>query len=122
MLPITTDPKELKCVPYQRYGHTACAYGQKIYIWGGRNDRSACNRLFCYDTEKQQWSCPTVYGCIPRARDGHAACIIGDKMYIIGGFIDDEQYAEGLHALDLRTMTWEYIAAVCNFFFVFAVL
>lgn len=107
-----TDPKELNFVPYRRYGHTACAYGKKIYIWGGRNDVSACNRLFCYDTEIQKWSCPRVAGCIPGARDGHAACIVGDKMYIIGGFIDDEQYAEGLHAFDFITMTWSYIHTV----------
>lgn len=109
-LPTPTDPHEIKkCVPYQRYGHTACAYGTKIYIWGGRNDSAACNRLFCYDTVSQKWSCPTVKGSIPGARDGHAACIINDKMYITGGFIDHEQFAEGLHALDLTTMTWFYI-------------
>lgn len=25
-------------VPFQRYGHTAVAHGNNVYIWGGRND------------------------------------------------------------------------------------
>ena len=37
-------------IPYQRYGHTAVTYEDKVIIWGGRNDRSACNQLFSFDT------------------------------------------------------------------------
>lgn len=36
-----------------RYGHTASAIGDKVYIFGGRNDKNgACNNLFCFDTSK----------------------------------------------------------------------
>jgi len=36
--------------PYHRYGHTAVAYGDRAYIFGGRNDKNgACNILFCFD-------------------------------------------------------------------------
>lgn len=54
--------------PYQRYGHTVVAHGKKIYLFGGRNDFHSCNRLYCFDTESHQWSCPDVYGYIPSAR------------------------------------------------------
>ena len=38
-------------IPYQRYGHSAVAYEDCAYIWGGRNDSDgACNTLFQYDT------------------------------------------------------------------------
>ena len=38
-------------VPYMRYGHTASAIGDNVYIFGGRSDRDgACNNLFCFDT------------------------------------------------------------------------
>lgn len=36
-------------IPYQRYGHTAVEYKNKVYIWGGRNDEAACNKLFIFD-------------------------------------------------------------------------
>jgi len=37
--------------PYHRYGHTAVAYADRAYIFGGRNDKNgACNILFCFDS------------------------------------------------------------------------
>lgn len=44
------DKSNRDCTPFQRYGHTAVAYGSKIYLWGGRNDRQVCNTLYCFDT------------------------------------------------------------------------
>ena len=39
------------CVPYMRYGHSASAIGDLVYIFGGRNDtHGACNILYCFDT------------------------------------------------------------------------
>lgn len=51
-----------KYMPYQRYGHTAVAYGKKIFIWGGRNDEFACNILYYFDTTTNQWGSPEVKG------------------------------------------------------------
>lgn len=66
-------------------------------------------------TVSHQWSCPEVFGGVPGARDGHTACIINHKMYVLGGFLDDiDEYAEGLHALDLSTMRWHYVYAKVN--------
>lgn len=42
--------EQYAAAPYQRYGHSAVAYGTRVYIWGGRNDEAACNKLFCFDT------------------------------------------------------------------------
>ena len=40
-------------IPYMRYGHSASAIGDLVYIFGGRNDtHGACNTLFCFDTGK----------------------------------------------------------------------
>lgn len=38
-----------KCVPFQRYGHTAVALESNIYLWGGRNDNEVCNTLYCFN-------------------------------------------------------------------------
>lgn len=97
-------------VPYQRYGHTAVAFGDKIYLWGGRNDLAACNVLYCFDTATMEWTAPKVSGVIPGARDGHSACVIGHHMYTFGGFEEIiERFSQDVHALDLHTMKWTYI-------------
>lgn len=53
-----------------RYGHSAVAYKQKVYMWGGRNDEMCCSILFCFDTITHQWTKPEVNGEIPAVRDG----------------------------------------------------
>lgn len=108
-LPRQSDPQS-SCVPFQRYGHTAVAYGDQIFVWGGRNDIEACNVLFCFDTNTLQWSCPEVTGMIPGARDGHSACIVNHCMYVFGGFEEQiDRFSQDVHTLDLRTMHWSYI-------------
>ena len=47
----TSEDDDYEFVPYMRYGHTASATGDKIYIFGGRNEKyGACNTLYCFDT------------------------------------------------------------------------
>jgi len=51
LLPAPEDYRFDGDVPYQRYGHTAVAYEEHAYIWGGRNDSDgACNILYKYNT------------------------------------------------------------------------
>lgn len=103
-------PLKYPLVPFQRYGHTAVAYGSKIYIWGGRNDDTACNILFCFDTKTNKWDRPNVCGCIPEARDGHTACVVDNKMYLFGGYeLNFEQFTRAIYCLNLDTMVWTYI-------------
>jgi len=97
-------------VPYQRYGHTAVVYNDMVYIWGGRNDNSACNILFCFDTNTHCWSKPKVFGKIPGTRDGHSACVINHCMYVFGGYEEEiDQFSQDVHMLDLRTMEWRHL-------------
>ena len=45
------DDFQYDATPYQRYGHTAVAYNESAYIWGGRNDvDGACNKLYEFNT------------------------------------------------------------------------
>jgi len=95
--------------PFQRYGHTVVAHGRNIYLFGGRNDRFPCNRLYCFDTMTLKWSTPMVSGTVPSPRDGHSACIIGDAMYIFGGYAEiSEVYSPSpaVFRLDLRLFEW----------------
>ena len=46
-----SSPESSDSIPYMRYGHSASAIGNLVYIFGGRNDtHGACNTLFCFDT------------------------------------------------------------------------
>ena len=39
-----------------RYGHSASAMGDLVYIFGGRNDtHGACNILYCFDTSEMSY-------------------------------------------------------------------
>lgn len=108
-VPDPSDP-QLGKVPFQRYGHTAVAYGEKAYIWGGRNDARACNKLFCFDVASHKWNCLQANGQIPGARDGHSACVIGHNMYIFGGYEEEEdRFSQDVHVLNLQSLTWSYI-------------
>jgi len=99
--------------PFQRYGHTVVAYGEDIYLFGGRNDRTPCNRLYKFDTNTFKWSRPKVTGYIPGERDGHSACVIGKYMFVFGGYEDAfERFPQDLFRLDLETMNWTLLA--CN--------
>ncbi|XP_077995275.1 kelch domain-containing protein 3-like [Glandiceps talaboti] len=98
-------------IPYMRYGHTAVAVGDSVYLWGGRNDSiGACNRLFCYNTSDNVWSCPSVSGDVPEARDGHSACVINKNIFIFGGYEDQSEcFSNTVHRLDTTTMRWELL-------------
>jgi len=99
-------------VPFQRYGHTCVAYNRYIYLWGGRNDQTACRVLYRFDTKALAWSKPEVSGSVPGARDGHSAVIIRHKMYIFGGYEEEiGLFSQDVYALDLNTLEWTFVPA-----------
>uniref|UniRef100_A0A182PA77 K Homology domain-containing protein n=1 Tax=Anopheles epiroticus TaxID=199890 RepID=A0A182PA77_9DIPT len=113
-MPAVEDENGVPCkypeVPFQRYGHTAVAFENKVYLWGGRNDEIVCDILFCFDTRTRKWSRPSVTGTVPGARDGHSACIYAERMYIFGGFEESiDKFSCDVYYLDLRTMHWTYV-------------
>lgn len=108
-LPASGNPT----IPYQRYGHTAVAYGDSAYIWGGRNDTDgACNVLFVFNTVLRIWGNVETNGSAPGARDGHSACVISKKMYIFGGYEEAiERFSDDIYSFDFETRTWAYVRA-----------
>ncbi|XP_071963055.1 kelch domain-containing protein 3-like isoform X2 [Antedon mediterranea] len=102
------DPS-FRCVPFMRYGHSAIAYNDNIYIFGGRNDPDgACNELYCFQTSTFKWCLPKPSGDIPPARDGHSVCLIKNKMYVFGGYEDESQcFSNSVHKLNIDKMRWK---------------
>lgn len=85
-------------------------YGDKIYIWGGRNDRATCSILFCFDTVWHCWTAPKTTGNIPLARDGHTACMWKNCMFIFGGYEEEsDAFARSVYCLNLDKMTWSIV-------------
>ncbi|XP_063906578.1 kelch domain-containing protein 3 isoform X2 [Zophobas morio] len=96
-------------LPYKRYGHTAVVYEDKVYIWGGRNDRASDGVLFCFDTTWHCWTAPKTTGAIPLPRDGHTACLWKHYMIIFGGYEEEtDSFADSVYALDLKKMVWSH--------------
>ncbi|XP_033106357.1 kelch domain-containing protein 3-like isoform X2 [Anneissia japonica] len=109
------DPS-FKCIPFMRYGHSAVAYNDNIYIFGGRNDPDgACNELFCFQTASLKWCLPKPTGDIPPARDGHSVCLVKNKMYIFGGYEDLSQcFSNSIHRLNIDKMKWKRLTCRGN--------
>ncbi|XP_074032242.1 kelch domain-containing protein 3-like [Leptinotarsa decemlineata] len=93
--------------PYNRYRHTAIVYGDKVYIWGGRNNQASCSKLFCFDTNLHCWTTPKTTGNHPRPRDGHSASLWKNHMIIFGGFEEEfNNFTGSIYSLDLERMHW----------------
>ena len=49
-----------------RYGHAMVGYQRQLYVFGGRNRRSALSSVECYDVHKNEW---TSVAPLSEARD-----------------------------------------------------
>ena len=92
--------------PVHRCGHTAVAWREAVYLFGGWG----CNALYKFDPALLTWSRPQVSGEIPGARVDHSACVIGDHMFVFGGRGEQVHRDTNVYRLDLRTLTWERLA------------
>lgn len=94
--------------PSHRWGHTAVAHGDAIYIWGGINPMKT-DDLYCYNTRTSTW-CKIITETKPNNRYYHSACLYGNRMYILGGFDDVlNQISFEVLYLDLDTYCWHQV-------------
>ncbi|CAK8692263.1 kelch domain-containing protein 3-like [Clavelina lepadiformis] len=105
-------------VPFMRYGHASVAIEKNAFLFGGRNDilgASACQGLYCFNTEHFKWSKVKVKGDIPCGRDGHAMCVANGNIYVFGGFeVDTNRFSNDLFMLDMSTLAWQRISDEFN--------
>ncbi|KAL5474818.1 hypothetical protein EMCRGX_G026835 [Ephydatia muelleri] len=95
-------------IPGCRYGHTVCAYGGNLYMYGGRNDEDGSfSSMECYDIEHKVWLKLHCDGESPSSRDGHACTVIGKDMFIHGGFAANEMKFNGdTYKFDMMSHIW----------------
>ncbi|KAI9204551.1 uncharacterized protein BJ171DRAFT_504620 [Polychytrium aggregatum] len=74
--------------------HTACLYGNKMIVYGGRsgrvtpaNNSICCSKLWIYDIDRNSWSWMLTSPKIP-ARAGHSASVHGNHLLVFGGLTD----------------------------------
>ena len=74
--------------PLARRNHTACTYGQHMYVFGGRSaEGSFLQDLWILALHSLTWRQVEPSGSIPAARTGHTAVMYQDRMIVFGGFL-----------------------------------
>lgn len=93
-------------IPSQRSLHTAVAYQQSMYIFGGYTGRERVNKLHRFDFLSSTWhALDDATGELPVARDRHTGVVVEDYMLIFGGY-DGMLRCHDTHAYDFRNNRW----------------
>jgi hypothetical protein len=102
-------------IPTRRYGHTATVVNNKIYIFGGYDEKhNRLNEVYVFDPETMAWKKVTTNGTPPSERYFHSACALGSEIYIFGGDTQDLadksiKIMNDLHVLDTATLKWHKV-------------
>ncbi|XP_022656642.1 leucine-zipper-like transcriptional regulator 1 [Varroa jacobsoni] len=75
----------------RRSKHTAVAYKDAIYVFGGDNGREMLNDLLRFDGRDRSWSSCRAFstGAAPAPRYHHSAVVHESSMFIFGGYTGD---------------------------------
>eukprot|EP00698_Gefionella_okellyi_P004361 TRINITY_DN14033_c0_g1_i1.p1 TRINITY_DN14033_c0_g1~~TRINITY_DN14033_c0_g1_i1.p1 ORF type:complete len:1234 (-),score=338.16 TRINITY_DN14033_c0_g1_i1:76-3777(-) len=95
--------------PSARYGHSACAVGPNIFLFGGRDGRGVLNDIYVLDTALLQWLRPPATGTAPPPRMQHSMVLFNGRLVIHGGTGTDEERRNDTAQLDLDTMKWSAV-------------
>ncbi|KAL6076185.1 F-box only protein 42 [Balamuthia mandrillaris] len=101
--------------PLPRWGHTSCAYGNSVVVFGGMGNRVRGD-YFIFDLEKNWWQeVTTSTGQAPSPRFGHSCCLLPssvslplrNKLLLFGGRTDGNKQLNDLFVLDLEKHFWK---------------
>ncbi|GFG28824.1 hypothetical protein Cfor_03040 [Coptotermes formosanus] len=82
----------LECAEFvgaRRSKHTAVAYDDAIYVFGGDNGKIMLNDLLRFDVKEKSWGRALGTGTPPAPRYHHSAVVHGASMFIFGGYTGD---------------------------------
>ncbi|KAL0268994.1 UNVERIFIED_CONTAM: hypothetical protein PYX00_010748 [Menopon gallinae] len=98
--------------------HSAVAYKESIYIFGGEVGFSAGTEtpLWIYSIKNNSWR--KVQGqkgvTVPRGRRGHTALVYKGSMLIYGGYQDLRGSSNELWAFHFETESWHLLSPTCS--------
>lgn len=97
--------------PTARAAHAAAVVNNKVYIFGGRHQRSRINDLHCLDMETMTWSGNIeTLGNVPCGRSWHSLTVLNDTTLVLyGGFSQLNEALDDCWHLNLQTFTWTQI-------------
>ncbi|XP_054153546.1 kelch domain-containing protein 3-like [Oppia nitens] len=110
--------------PTWRDFHSAVAYEDRMYVFGGRSDRSGpnhsqhevyCNELMYFNTTTNTWIKPSVTNQSssqppPCGRRSHSSFVYQNMIYIFGGYNGlDRQHFNDLYQFDPRRQVWSLV-------------
>ncbi|BDA44522.1 Acyl-CoA-binding domain-containing protein 4 [Coccomyxa sp. Obi] len=89
-------------------GHAACAVRDKIYMFGGRQNRKYLQRTYVFDTGRGAWKCPKKSPTDPPGLFGHTLTSVGQHgIYLFGG--QGKKPSNAVYSLDPDTITWAHV-------------
>ena len=80
----STETWQIKAsLPSPTRGMGSCVYNNKIYIFGGYNNRGSSDKVFVYDPSTDYWSEKKP---MPTPRRYLSCALLNDKVYCMGGW------------------------------------
>ncbi|XP_060678530.1 kelch domain-containing protein 3 isoform X2 [Hemiscyllium ocellatum] len=111
-----STPRVQGSIPGARDGHSACALGKCMFIFGGYEQLADCfsNDIHRLDAVAMMWTLINAKGNPARWRDFHSATVMGSRMYVFGGRADrlgplhsnNEIYCNRIKVFDTETNHW----------------
>ncbi|CAG2112598.1 unnamed protein product [Medioppia subpectinata] len=92
--------------PSWRDFHSAVAYEDKMFVFGGRSDRSGpshsqqeiyCNVIMYFNTTTNNWVKPETHGLRPNGRRSHSSFVYNDNIYVFGGIHSSFVYNDNIY-------------------------
>merc|ERR1711865_1185998 len=71
--------------PPARQGHSAVAYGESFYVYGGERSAYEYSDIWKFNTTAEEWSFVSPLNDTAPPRHDHTAVVYGDAMYVYGG-------------------------------------
>ena len=92
-----------------RYGHTALALNNKLYIFGGKtkySNTSVINGLDIFSFQNNSFLNISIQGERPENRRNHIAIFIGNQMLIHGGINENGKVLNDTYLLSVNQLKW----------------
>lgn len=105
------NPKEevwqkVASMPRPLFGYALAVYSNKLYLFGGRDDRGYVNTTYIYDPQQDEW---TDGRAMPTRRAYAAASGLGSRIFVVGGY-DGQRELSTCEAYNPEQDTWESCA------------
>ena len=94
---------------FNRFGHTANIFQNKIYFFGGMK-KYKFNNLTCnfevFNLNDNSFSNPSYLGTSPESRKNHISLLVGNQIFIYGGINEKNEILNDCKILNLNPLKW----------------